>query len=377
MASQNLLRPIFYLDKLVRVLGLYQDGNQTWTYYIFGHLTHLLFMDYFFLGEIIYLFVAETWIERILILSIATTVICYMFKITTFFRKIKQIVDISEGLADLIAFSIDEEKYKNGVLIKKKVDLIEKVCKLYAIMLTVNAAFGVLVLIFFRVLPYKVFYPFNTETGSVGYYIAAIHQTVSCFHGSFFLLYIDMYPVSLMIYVTGLLQELKARLSFAGLDEDASLPELLHCVQIYDRIKKFTREIQNNFGAILFAQCTISSIVIGLSVFTVSIIEEQSTKVIISCYCLPVTFQIFMPCYFGNELMIASKEVMDSILAVKWFSRAKNEKKIKSTLMIFTENLKVSLIISFHGLMNINLITFTNIMHSSYSLLAVLNSVNR
>jgi 7tm Odorant receptor len=89
---------------------------------------------------------------------------------------------------------------------------------------------------------------------------------------------------------------------------------------------------------------------------------------------IPVVLEIFLPCYFGNKLTLASSNLSTSLFHSNWI--VENE-SFKKTVKIFMENTKKDLKISAFGIFDVNLASFSRIGNGAYSLLAVLNRVNK
>lgn len=89
---------------------------------------------------------------------------------------------------------------------------------------------------------------------------------------------------------------------------------------------------------------------------------------------IPMVLEIFLPCYFGNDLSIASSKLSQSLFHSNW---TKGDAKLTRIATIFMENTKQDFRIVAFGLFNVNLGTFTSIMNSAYSFFAVLKSVNK
>lgn len=83
---------------------------------------------------------------------------------------------------------------------------------------------------------------------------------------------------------------------------------------------------------------------------------------------------IFLPCYFGNELSLASAKLSTALFHSNWVN---GEVKMMNSVKIFMENTKKDLKITAYGLFTANLETFTGIANSAYSLFAVLKQVNK
>lgn len=85
-------------------------------------------------------------------------------------------------------------------------------------------------------------------------------------------------------------------------------------------------------------------------------------------------FEIFLPCYIGNDLSVASHKLSLALFHSNW---PEGSKKLRTTLKIFMENVKKDTVITAFGIFDVNLSTFTTIANSTYSLFAVLKRVNK
>lgn len=101
--------------------------------------------------------------------------------------------------------------------------------------------------------------------------------------------------------------------------------------------------------------------------------NEVAGLIRIFTFMIPMVLEIFLPCYFGNDLSIASKLLGESLFHSEW---ANGSNKLKQIVMIFMENTKKEIKITAFGLFNVNLATFTSIGNSAYSFFALLKQVN-
>jgi odorant receptor len=86
-----------------------------------------------------------------------------------------------------------------------------------------------------------------------------------------------------------------------------------------------------------------------------------------------MTIEIFLPCYFGNELSVASSKLSTAFFHSNWLEE---NQSYKNTMKILKENLKRDMKISAFGMFHVNLKSFTSIVNSAYSFFAVLKKVN-
>jgi odorant receptor len=78
--------------------------------------------------------------------------------------------------------------------------------------------------------------------------------------------------------------------------------------------------------------------------------------------------QIWLPCYYGNELKFASEKISMSMFHSDWSTTTKS---FKTAMKIFMENNKKSTWIRAFGYIKIDLTTFISICNFAYSLYAV------
>lgn len=88
---------------------------------------------------------------------------------------------------------------------------------------------------------------------------------------------------------------------------------------------------------------------------------------------VPMVLEIFLPCYFGNELSFASAKLSLGMFHSDWYNSSLKSRK---TAIIFMENTKKDLQIPAFRVFDSNLATFTSIGNSAYSLFAVLKQVH-
>jgi odorant receptor len=88
---------------------------------------------------------------------------------------------------------------------------------------------------------------------------------------------------------------------------------------------------------------------------------------------IPMTLEIFLPCYFGNELSVASSKLSTALFHSDWIN---GNKHFRKNVKIFMENTKKEIKISAFGVFEVNLATFSRICNSAYSLFAILKRVN-
>jgi 7tm Odorant receptor len=90
-------------------------------------------------------------------------------------------------------------------------------------------------------------------------------------------------------------------------------------------------------------------------------------------FMLTTTLQILLPCYFANNLTLASEKLCLTLFHSAW---TKESKKFKTAMKLFMENSKKPLRIAAFEIFHVNLENFLRIMNSAYSLYVVLKNIS-
>lgn len=101
--------------------------------------------------------------------------------------------------------------------------------------------------------------------------------------------------------------------------------------------------------------------------------KEISSSSTAFVYLAPMVMEIFLPCYFGNEILIASSKLSASLFHAEWMQ---NDLKLMTNKKTVMENMKYVMKIRAFGIYKVNLETFNSILNTAYSLFAVLKRVN-
>lgn len=100
-----------------------------------------------------------------------------------------------------------------------------------------------------------------------------------------------------------------------------------------------------------------------------STVDEAPSFLKIFSYSVSMVLQVFLPCFYGNEILVASSKISTSLFHhSKWLN---GNKHYKAAVKIFLENAKKSIKIQAFSLVSIDFTTFTRICNSAYSLYAL------
>ena len=337
-------------------------------------------------SQLVYAATTKEFSEILESLALCSACIAAMFRTVNFLFKVKKISKLVESLNQLLEFSY-HPLTGNRDQLREQIKFAHNIYIGSWVSAFVTCSIAAFVPFLSHKIPYKAWFPFDTETSEIGFWAASAYVVLNTYVVSSIDITVNMFPVVLMSFTVGLTNELGDRLAGCQSNE-----ELVQCVKVHQRIKKFHVKVLESFSTVTFLQALLSSFMICTSVFTMSIVsffklsqktglslflcfqEKDPSKFMrIFSFAIPITLLIFFPCYIGNELMVASSKLPASLLHSKWFDE---DRKMGKNVIIFMENVKNVIKFSAFGVFNANLETFGSIGHTAYSLFAVLKNVN-
>lgn len=84
--------------------------------------------------------------------------------------------------------------------------------------------------------------------------------------------------------------------------------------------------------------------------------------------------QIFLPCYYGNEVLITSQDLLHKLFHSQWLD---GSKKYKKSLKFMMEIIKKPIKINSYSVLKINFETFNSVCNAAYSMYALLDRVSK
>ncbi|CRL02769.1 CLUMA_CG016002, isoform A [Clunio marinus] len=359
--DKNLYKPLAFCFEVLKRFGLWQDGKQTWSYFFLGYLFHLVFIELILCFQIVYLTKTTDVMDFIESFSHITALFAAMMKSFIFIWKLKSIKKSVDSLNEMISNS----RFSNNDHMKREVLIVFRIFKIFWMLFACSSLTG-FVPIFHNQLPFKMWFPFETvkEKSQIGYWIATIYLQILAFALGSIVVSLDTLPVFLMSFATGFLKQLSERIMKIEKYDD-----LIECVNNHRFVKNFIKEIEDNFASAIFFQGLISSLTLCTGVFIMSFTESARDFTAITVFLIPITLEIFLPCYFGNKLSVASSALTTSIFHSEWIEK---DRKLKKAAMIFMECSQKHLKITSLGTFDVNIATFSSILKSAYSFFNVM-----
>uniref|UniRef100_A0A310S9J6 Odorant receptor n=1 Tax=Chrysomela lapponica TaxID=153811 RepID=A0A310S9J6_CHRLA len=184
------------------------------------------------------------------------------------------------------------------------------------------------------------------------------------------------------------LQEERSGLLVHDSDDDSNEPEimwmklqavmddkLVECVVHHRCVLEFAEELTSLFSYSILGQFVVSVIIICTTLFEITMVSFMSVKffsLILYQYCM--LMEIFILCYFGNEVILESNKLTNSAYHCNWRPCSMH---FKENLLFFMTRSQRVLKLYAGGFFTLSLDTFVRILKSSWSYFAVLIQVNK
>ncbi|RZB40986.1 7tm 6 domain containing protein [Asbolus verrucosus] len=244
-------------------------------------------------------------------------------------------------------------------------------------------------------LPFWAWYPYNTET-SPQYELTYLHQFIGITYLTMINVNIDTLIAALNMYIGAQFDIICDNVRhFHNHETDTSADankKIKHCIHHHREVLKFAEFTNNFYNWLIFLEFFVGGVSIGLAMFqltVVSVDESGSKSVLIIIFIKVVPFsgeflsyliysncisvQVFMYCWFGNEIEVKSSNLPDAIFDSDWTSLPT---EVKRNLIIFLIRVQRPLKMSAFGLFYLSLETFVKIMRTAWSYFALLRQVN-
>jgi 7tm Odorant receptor len=269
----ELFKPFKLCFFIFKRLGTWQDGNQSWIYFVLGYLVHFIAIIVFMNLQLIFAIKSTNLVGFTNSISLAITNLAVTFKWLNFLIKIHAILKAVETLKALLEFSAPKDKTKHRKLLRSQVQFGHKVFKVFLVTALFTSFSAFFPPILFHRLAFQVWFPFDTENSEVGFWSASIFMMFDSPFLSSLDAALDMLPVIFMTFAIGLIDELSERLeniSKVNDDDTSSIEELKKCVEIHLQICEFTVDIKKNFSTVIMIQGLLSAGMLCTCAFTIS-----------------------------------------------------------------------------------------------------------
>ncbi|XP_043285613.1 uncharacterized protein [Venturia canescens] len=146
---------------------------------------------------------------------------------------------------------------------------------------------------------------------------------------------------------------------------------LTDCIRHHVRIFQLANTLNGIFGFVIFLQFSISTLVLCVSVYEVSRMKIFSIEFVpIIMYLASMLTQIFILCYYGNELSLQSMDICEAVYSMDWTSLSTGMNKSLIVIMLCSQR-PITFIC--YNVISLSLVAFTRLIKLSYSVFNVIS----
>ncbi|KAH8413113.1 hypothetical protein KR009_008040 [Drosophila setifemur] len=187
----------------------------------------------------------------------------------------------------------------------------------------------------------------------------------------------DVCPLAYILVARCHISLLKDRLSRLrsdpGKSEEEHIRELTHCIQDHRLILDYINVLRPVFSGTIFVQFLLIGIVLGLSMINVIFFSTFWTGLGTVCFMFDVCLETFPFCYLCNVLVDDCRELSESLFHSNWMLA---NRRYKSTLIYFLQNLQEPIILSAGGVFTICMQTNLSMVKLAFSVVTLMKQFN-
>ncbi|XP_068622837.1 odorant receptor 46a-like [Battus philenor] len=337
------------------------------------------------LGEILYLLRRRESISHI-----AEGEMYTYFKIMVFWCNKSKILNILKFM-HCIEFKPVEEEHKK--IIRKTIKTARIVMNAYTTMCVGAVSVGILLPLTenFVILPTNVEYPFVDVYKSPAYGLIYLHhiyyKPATCIIDGV----MDTMLAAFIASAIGQIEILSFNLrNFKVLAERQRMKKskigiplknndtkniLKKCIKHHNAILRYVTMIENAFSLASALQFMLSVMVlclVGVHFFSIENPSSHCMQIMwMAVYLKCMLTEVFILCWFGNELILKSLELRNAAFDSPWVDE---DRETKLYIIIFMERCKRPLIVTAGKIFSLSLSTYTNLINWSYKVFAVMRN---
>ncbi|RZC33392.1 7tm 6 domain containing protein [Asbolus verrucosus] len=156
-------------------------------------------------------------------------------------------------------------------------------------------------------------------------------------------------------------------------DEEGISKKLIACIKHHKGILSFAGNSNDFFNWIFFLQFFVSAISIGLTMFQLSVVDAFANEFYsLVFYLNAVLVEIFMFCWFGNEVEVKSNKITYAVFECDWVWMSERTKR---AIIVFVLKCQKPIKVSALNLFYLSLETFVRILKTAWSYFALLHQI--
>ncbi|XP_011882829.1 PREDICTED: odorant receptor Or1-like [Vollenhovia emeryi] len=210
-----------------------------------------------------------------------------------------------------------------------------------------------------RKLTFRAWLPFDYSS-TLLFSLMYTHQMISLVTAAFLNIGCDTLICGLLVHICCQIEILLYRLRKVVSYSDV----LRDCIRQHYHIIRLAFIVNAKFRLTITIQFIMSTLVVCFSLYQISKIATKAKYIEMTLYISCMLTQIFLYCWYGNELKLKSQQMIDNIFGMEWLTLDENKKK---SLMIIMRRTIMPIQITCAYIIPMNIDSFMGILKTSYS----------
>ncbi|XP_075144772.1 odorant receptor 94a-like [Haematobia irritans] len=244
--------------------------------------------------------------------------------------------------------------------------------------LTVVSAFLGVLVIDEPQMAFAYWVPFEWRSGGRNYWMAYFYNFAAMACTATSNVCLDMMGCYFLFHTSLLYKILSFRLQkFKGVKSEDVQHEFRSIFQMHKAIRRMTKECEILTSKYVLAQIILSALILCFCCYRIQkmdIAENIGQFFSMLQFLCVMILEIFLPCYFGNEITVNSSQLTMDLYHIEWLNFSISNRKL---MVLFKEFLKRPDQVKIGGYFQVGLPIFTKVINNAYSVFALLMNVER
>ncbi|XP_077264620.1 odorant receptor 46a-like [Temnothorax americanus] len=218
-------------------------------------------------------------------------------------------------------------------------------------------------------LTYRAWLPYDYCSSTIIFCLTYAHQLISLSVGSLVNVACDSLICGLMVHICCQFEILECRLSKIS----NNFNTLRDCVRHHDSILKYALKLNSKFKMTIAMQFIVSTLVVCSNLYQMTKSTALNASYLpLLLYMSCMLTQIFIYCWYGNEVKLKSTQLLNNIFAMDWVTMDRN---LKEGLLFIMTRAAVPIEFTSAYVLSMNLDSFVGLLKTSYSAYNILKQV--
>jgi hypothetical protein len=276
--SSSSLFPFNLPMKVLKIAGVWQRKSSSWTYFCYGIVVHLIFVDLYTLLQFAYLFTFETFEDFAILMSLLPTYCSLTVKSIIFMTRGDKVAELLNTLKEMV----EREKFSENL--EKHLKRIDFVFKFFWGSAAVTCFMALGIPFINQELPFLMWFPYDYKNNEFLFWFNVAYQGSEVLCYSAVNVILDTIPAMFLCYIHGMLEEFYGRLESIQAEESSMertrdvknrQKNFLDCMALHSKIVGMAKKVEEYFSTMIMVQGLMSSVILCTTAYALTIVSFE------------------------------------------------------------------------------------------------------